>query len=240
MPESWMRRMLTYWTWTQALDAYSYPVMLNTYDRAQEFPGWFDLTIAGDRDSTIVFENRYQQSAPDNIEAFFEVVYWKYYSQANRRQGGTNRIVDSMLKRGVTSTGLWNAVQRFIRAQRRPTLKGIRDLLGITTNVLAVALTLPALASPKTIPIVDNNVARWVNRHGRDHNVNRHCKLTPFRMNYTSLQDNDFPNYLNWVAWCREVASVLTEGTGQEWRARDVEMAVFTAQRGGFELSVLP
>jgi hypothetical protein len=53
-------------------------------------------------------------------------------------------------------------------------------------------------------------------------------KLSPFTtLKYTSLQDNNFPNYLNWVNWCREVAEVLTELTGEKWRARDVEMAVF-------------
>ena len=49
-------------------------------------------------------------------------------------------------------------------------------------------------------------------------------------MNSTSLRDNDSQNYLNWIAWCREVAHVLSEKTENEWRTRDVEMAVFTAQ----------
>ena len=59
-------------------------------------------------------------------------------------------------------------------------------------------------------------------------------------MHHPSLQDDDFPNYLNWVNWCQEVAQVLTELTSKQWRARDVEMAVFTAQRNGMTLNVLP
>jgi len=59
-------------------------------------------------------------------------------------------------------------------------------------------------------------------------------------MNYTSLRDNDFTNYLHWIAWCRECAQELTDITETRWRARDVEMAVFTAQRDRTFLNVLP
>jgi len=227
-------------SWTRALGAYSYPVNLRDYERAQEFHGFFDMMIVGDRDSTIAFENHYQETAPYNIAPFFEIVYWKLYSQGGRCQRGTNRIVDSVQKRGITPEQLWDATQRFTESQNINDLKRIRLLLGIKTDVLAVASTLPALVSPKTIPMIDNQVAKWVNRNALSHNVARKNKLSPFRMNYTSLRDNDFPNYLNWIAWCREVAQVLSKLTKEEWRARDAEMAVFTAQRNGMVLSVLP
>jgi len=35
---------------------------------------------------------------------------------------------------------------------------------------------------------------------------------------------------LHWIEWCQEVAQVLTTLTEMEWRPRDVEMAVFTAE----------
>jgi len=227
-------------SWTRALGAYSYPVNLRDYDRAQEFPGFFHMMIAGDRNSTIAFENHYRETAPHCIAAVFEVVYWKLYSQGARCQRSTNRIVDFVQEHGTTSEQLWDATQRFAESQTINNLKRIRSLLGITTNVLAVALTLPALANPETIPMIDSQVANWVNGNALNHNIARKSKLSPFRMNYTSLRDNDFPNYSNWIAWCREVAQVLAKLTNEDWRARDVEMAVFTAQRSGIELNVLP
>ena len=227
-------------SWTRALDAYSYPVNLRDYERAHEFPGFLSMIIVGDRNSTITFENHYQETAPTNIATFFEVVLWKLYSQKSRCQKGTTRIVDFVQEHRITPRQLWEVVHQFVESQTRENLKRIRKLLGIKTDVLAIPLTLPALASPKTIPMIDNQVARWVNHNAADHNINRINKLTPFKMSYTSLRDNDFSNYLDWVAWCQEVAHILIKLTGEEWRARDVEMAVFTAQRKGTVLNVLP
>ena len=227
-------------SWTRALDAYSYPVNLRDYERAHEFPGFLDMIIVGDRNSTITFENHYQETAPTNIAAFFEVVFWKLYSQKSRCQKGTTRIVDFVQEHRITPKQLWEVVHQFVESQTRENLKRIRKLLGIKTDVLAIPLTLPALASPKTIPMIDNQVARWVNHNTAGHNINRINKLTPFKMSYTSLRDNDFSSYLNWVAWCQEVAHVLIKLTGGEWRARDVEMAMFTAQRKGMVPNVLP
>jgi len=227
-------------SWTRALDAYSYPVNLRDYERAHEFPGFLNMIIVGDRNSTITFENHYQETAPTNIAAFFEVVFWKLYSQKRIWQNSTTRIVDFVQEHRITPRQLWEVVHQFVESQTRENLKRIRKLLGIKTDVLAIALTLPALASPKTIPMIDNQVARWVNHNAADHNINRINKLTPFKMSYTSLRDNDFSNYLDWVAWCQEVAHILIKLTGEEWRARDVEMAVFTAQRKGMVLNVLP
>jgi hypothetical protein len=227
-------------SWINALNAYSYPVNLGCYERANEFPNFFDRTIPGDRDSTIEFEKYYQKTAPYNIQAFFEVIFWKLYSQENRRQVGAGRIIDFIQKNRITPKQLWDAIQQFVESKNTRNLKNIRDLLGISTDVLAIPLTLPSLASPKTIPMIDRQVAKWVNRNVAIHNINRKNQLTPFKMNYTSLRQNDFSNYLNWVAWCQEVARVLSELTKRDWRARDVEMAVFTAQRNGLALNVLP
>lgn len=113
----------------------------------------------------------------------------------------------------------------------------IRDRLGIRSNVLAVALTLPALLKPEVFPMVDTHIARWVNRNSEQFNRGRSYKLLKFNIRATSLQDDDFPNYMAWVFWCREMARVLEKETGINWRARDVEMAVFTSHRNKTNLN---
>jgi hypothetical protein len=227
-------------SWINALKAYWYPVDLTTYEGTKNFPGFFNMRIAGDRESTIAFENHYRETAPTNIETFFEVVYWKLYSRPNRRRTITNRVVESVQRRGIAPDRLWDSVQQFVVAQDIVNLRGIRKLLGFKAPVLAVPLTFPALASPSRIPMIDNQVANWVNRNYDEHNANRSSKLTRFKMKHTSLEDDDFPSYLNWVAWCQEVAQVLKRLTELNWRARDVEMVVFTAERSDMGLNVLP
>jgi len=88
--------------------------------------------------------------------------------------------------------------------------------------------------------LIDNIVARWVNKNFVEHSRNRVVQLTRFNLRYTSLRDNDYLNYLGWVCWCREMAEILSEETDFKWRARDVEMAMFTAERNNLELNVIP
>lgn len=227
-------------TWLQALNAYSYPVDLCLYDRKCEFPGFFELNIAGDRESTIMFENRFRQKAPEHVEAFYEVAFWKLYSFSHTiRNKGTDRIVNYVQNKNISAKRLWYLVGEVVQKQSLDNLKKLRVGLGINTNVLALALTFPSLASPETLPMIDKQVAKWVNANYAAHNIGRKNKLSPFQMNQEVVMQNDFLNYKKWVAWCREVADVLTALTDLQWRPRDVEMAVFTAKRREVKLNPL-
>jgi hypothetical protein len=226
-------------SWTRALNLYCYPVDLCGYHRRHEFPGFFEILIAGDRSSTIAFENRFRDSATNHITAFFEVVFWKLFSQPRIRQGSTDRIVSYILDHNIQAGDLWDAVGGFIENQTIGNMRKIRKLLGIRANVLATTLTFPALACPDKIPMIDKQVANWVNLNGTEHSINTCNHLTNFILNFTSLRDNDFDNYLNWIEWCREISVMITKLTHDNWRARDVEMAVFTAQRNNLMLNPL-
>lgn len=226
-------------SWIKALERYCYPVRLNCYESSDLFPNHFNTEIAGNRISTIGFENYFRENAQRSIEVYFEVVFWKLYSQKNARQRGTSRIVEHMLGNNVEPRLLYEAIRQFVEVSLKQNLQNIRNLLGIRTNVLAVALTFPAFLKPEKYPMVDNNIARWVNDHYAEHNRSKYARLTPFSLGYTSLRDNDFSNYTNWVGWCNEIAQILSEKTDICWRPRDVEMAVFTAKRENIELNVL-
>jgi hypothetical protein len=228
-------------TWTRAVNAYNYPVTLSDYGKASEFPNHFMRTIAGDRTSTIEFENYFRANYSDSVEPYLEVVFWKLYSQ--RKRFGfekTDRIVDNVLQEGVTATELRGAIDLFVEKPTKANLSVLRARLGLKSPVLAVALTFPAFVDPFRFPMVDMQTARWITSNHPNHNQNRRSLLTPFKFGYPSLQDNDFPNYINWVAWCREIAHALTDATNIVWRARDVEMAVFTAARQSLPLNPLP
>ncbi|CAB1065513.1 hypothetical protein D1BOALGB6SA_10310 [Olavius sp. associated proteobacterium Delta 1] len=226
-------------TWTEALEAYSYPADLQTYKNKQHYPGFFNLDIAGDRATTIEFENHYREKAPTNIGSYLEVVYWKLYSQPHRRNKLTDSVAAHFQDQQLSAEQLWKSITDFIHSPTIPHLRKIRLQLGFKTNVLAVPLTLVALANPETIPMIDNQVAKWVNKNLKGHNVKKKNKLIPFSLKYTSLRTNDFEAYLAWINWCREIAEILGRHTGFDWRARDVEMAVFTAQRNGLNLNPL-
>jgi hypothetical protein len=226
-------------SWKQALDSFCYPVNLSTYNGRNRFPGFFRIDIPGDRISTNNFEQHFQENAPENVITFFEVIYWKLYSYKPFRQNITRRCVCHVQRNNINSTQLWGAIQDFIGTQNIENLHKIKELIGLR-YAFVVPLTLPAFANPEKFPMLDRQIARWVNCHIATQNRNRVNKLSRFYLNYSSLRENDFPNYLNWVAWCREVADVLSERATYKWRARDVEMAVFTAQRQNMHLNELP
>jgi hypothetical protein len=226
-------------SWINALNTYNYPVSLQDYRRAGEFPEFFTMQIQGNRNSTIAFENHFRTCAPECIEAFFEVVFWKLYSQKNVCQRKTDNIVDYVTESNILSKHLWNAVQEFIGHHTLANLRQLRAFLGLRAKVIAVTLTFPALASPETMPMVDKQVAKWVNGNYQLHNAHRNNYLIPFVITGTVLTDSNFQSYLCWIAWCREIAAALSNRTDFRWRARDVEMAVFTAQRGHMQLNVL-
>lgn len=228
-------------SWTTARNSYNYPVNLSSYKRASEFPGFFSRDIPGDRASTIEFENYFRSACDKKVEPYFEVAFWKLYSQPMVRQGSTNRIVDHMREEGVEASELRCAVDLFVEKPTKPNLSVLRALLEIKADVLALALTFPAFLNPVRFPMVDTKTAGWVKEHHSAFSLNRGNALTPFALNYSTLHYNDFDNYLNWVHWCRETAQILMSNTDDmEWRARDVEMAVFAAARQGLSLNPLP
>ena len=224
-------------SWINALSNYSYPVNLSSYENSGQFPGHFLRDIAGDRGSTIEFEDYFRENARSSIDVYFEVIFWKLYTRKQIRYKITTRIVNYLQRENINPESLHNAIECFVEEPTQRNLRNIRKLLGIRTNVLAVALTFPAFLNPEKYPMIDNNVAKWVNPNLTLHNRNRQARLTPFAFGYPSLSDNDFGNYLSWVEWCNEMAEVLTSETDLQWRARDVEMAVFTAKRENLGLT---
>ena len=226
-------------TWISALYKYSYPVTLSKFKGRGAFPGFFIRDIFGDRLSTIEFEDYFRANSDKQVEPYFEVVFWKLYSQPMVRQGTTSRIAEQVREEGVEAAELRCAVERFVEKPTKANLSVLRALLGIKTDVLALALTFPAFFDPRSFPMVDTKTAGWVKEHHSAFSLNRGNRLTPFALNYSSLHYNDFDNYLNWVHWCRETAQILTSKTNLQWRARDVEMAVFAAARQRLALNPL-
>jgi hypothetical protein len=229
MPESWIN----------ALNKYSYPVRFSDYKRAGEFPGFFTLDVPGDRTSTTEFEDYFRAKSNECIEPYFEVVFWVLCGKSQRFERSVDRIVDHVLDRGIAPSQLRRAVDDFVETPTKRNLSAVRHLLGIKTQVLTVALTFPAFVDPQRYAMMDMKAARWVNDNYLVQSRNRSAVLTPFRLGNTSLRYNDFDDYLNWSHWCRDTAKILTDRTTMEWRARDVEMAVFTASREGLSLNPL-
>ena len=277
-------------TWQRALEEYRYPVNLADYEfAASESPGWFELNLpTGDRAETIYFENRFRSSAQTNIEAWYEVVFWKNYSLPPVRQNIISRVMyrtflsraESMLRiikdRGdtdisledmmdafdldaeffdefgynradadedaiITAERLWERCLHYIEEPSLESFQQFRDLL-FKGEGIATAMTFPAFLKPDVFPMVDRQIARWSRANGADHDYESWegpiLKTRP-NLGERVLTDGEWPFVQSWIEWCRFTAKRLSDLTGCQWRARDVEMAVFTAQRKSLPLEPL-
>lgn len=221
-------------SWVKALNQYSYPVQLREFSAVRQCPGFFQKDIKGDRDSTIDFENHFRSNAT-NIEAWYEVVYWKLFSQKRALDGITLRVIQNLTDAKVNAEKIKTAARVFMSSESENDFDAYRRLFHFSTDVIAIVATFPAFLDPERFPMVDTRVAKWVNLNYQKFNAadpDGPC-LIQSEYGRTSLNATltmrDFRFYLHWIHWTRHMARKLTKATGQSWRARDVEMAVFTA-----------
>ena len=225
-------------SWKNALDRYQYPVNLQEYCGAQRFPNHFKMIIQGDRESTIKFENYFRENN-QAIESWFEVVFWKMYSQPQFSNPQTCSIVKRFTSCKVSAFSLLNTANKFMRSETfedaHKNFDVYRSCFGYSTKAIATVATFPAFLDPNNFPMVDTRVAKWVNSQYMVHN--KHDSQGPqlIRSVYGNgsssnvLTMEDFNFYYHWILWTRQIAKKLNIETNFHWRARDVEMAVFTA-----------
>ena len=232
-------------SWERALSKYSYPVNLADFADAAKYPGWFECdTGAGGLTETTAFENRFRKLAPNHVEAWYEVVFWKMASQG-RRDVITRNAIEKIMASGVTTGELWSLCRAYTKRQDVEAFRRLREKL-VASRSIAVAATFPAFLDPGNFPMVDRLIANWVRKNRASHSyaqsgvvLSRPPMFTP---NKTVLTEGDWGFVQSWINWCRHTRDILNKRckfTKRDWTARQVEMAVFTAQRDGLTLKPL-
>ena len=225
--------------WKAVLDSYKYPVDLREYAFRTTHKGWFERTTGkGGREETIAFEEDFRRHAPDALEAWFEVVFWKLASQRQNRNRTTQAIADHLPKH-TTAGELCRTCGEYVHSrsesEARTRFEAFHALFGLRTDSIATVATLPAFMDPNRFAMVDTRIAKWVGVAMHDHNISDPSGVQLVRPKFldsknTVLKMSDFDFMATWIRWCRYNAEKLTRlGNGFTWRARDVEMAVFCA-----------
>ena len=226
-------------TWKHALDQYRYPVDLRKFTGAQEHQRWFELnTSPGDPLRTIAFETRFREQARHRLEAWGEVVFWKLYTMPLARDKTTRNVLSSSVAAGE----LWSRCIEYVENPGRVTFRAFRQKL-FTAPVVATTATFPAFICPEKFPMVDTQITRWAvengDRHGYAADGGPDLECVPVLRSGEVLQERHWPFVESWIAWCGFSAWKLSQVPGPTWRSRDVEMAVFTAQKCGLPLTPL-
>ena len=216
----------------KALDSYQYPVDLTDFPDAPKHRAWFDLKIVpGDLLQTMDFETRFRGQARDHLEAWSEVVFWKLFS------GGRGRAAEraaTLLGSGVSPADLWSSCVDYIANPKIESFRAFRSKL-FKTPVVATAATFSAFICPEKFPMVDTQITRWASENSRTHRYSGvggpDLECVPELQPGDVLKESHWRFVESWIAWCRFTAWKLSQHTGRAWRARDVEMAVFSARK---------
>ncbi len=226
-------------TWEKALDEYRYPADLTLFRDAGKYQSWFNWDInLGNRSQTMEFEARFKAQAIHHLEAWAEVMFWKLYTTGERaRNERTLHLLHSRISPGE----LWSACKDYIESPGVETFRVFRNKL-FRSPVVATAATFPAFICPEKFPMVDMQVIKWARKYGDRHRYSGvggpNLADVPALERNGNLQESHWSFIGSWIDWCRFTARRLNELTERAWRARDVEMAVFTAQR--FKLPLQP
>lgn len=144
------------------------------------------------------------------------------------------RVLDSR----ACPQDLWSSCNEYNRkSEQKPDLmafRTFRERLGIKNPFVATAATFPAFICPERFPMADKQITRWAARNSRyqsyaDAGGPEFGCVPDLRKGV--LRESHWPFVCAWIEWCRFTSSRLSDSKGCTWRARDVEMAVFTAQR---------
>ncbi len=208
---------------------------------ASNHNSWFSLSSkTGNRDDTIKFEDHFRNHAKDAIAPWLEVIFWKMFSTgidaANDRSEKTERFFKVQ---NTNPSELWDTCNDFTKVPTKENLKRIMSLLNIYSGI-AIAMTFPAFVNPEQFPMIDKHIACWINKNYFKFNSfipSEYQLRKQSSLGKLSIIDYDFCK--SWIGWCKYMAGKLSEITDIKWRARDVEMAVFTANRTGINLEPL-
>ena len=178
---------------------------------------WYDNK---GRAATLAFQDWFRENAGKSLEPWFEVAHWKSPRSADK-------TIAQIRQSGVSPRRLEMLCRNYIEHPCLRTFREFRHNIA-KTGALATAATYPAFIRPDIFPMVDTQTAEWAleNKWTRIRNV------PDVRGNGKVLYERHWKYVSDWIEWCREAAGYL----GNEWTPRDVEMAVFTAQRKKWQL----
>ncbi|MCY4653128.1 MAG: hypothetical protein OXC95_08190 [Dehalococcoidia bacterium] len=136
-------------TWEKALKAYTYPessklpLDLSKFIDASKYPGWFECRIDnGALSETRAFEDRFRELAPHHLEAWYEVVFWKMYSQSVWSNSTTQTAIANVEKAGVSANDLWTLCHEYMANLDKRAFRDFRNKL--FSSGIATVATFPA------------------------------------------------------------------------------------------------
>ena len=224
--------------WIKAYRMYSYTVDLSEFKNAVRYPGYFNRTIKPN--NLMEFENKFRKTINESgsFEVAGEVCFWKVYRFSENRDNITQRLLDYL-----SSSTNWNDFIRTIRKiAGNPSYENFIALKNACNQPagFAVPLTFLAFYKPIEYPMADKHIANWWAKNKIKFGYGPFPAFLQGIYGSILSCKQSWDAYVAWKTFCNDYARRISENCGLSWRARDIEMAVWEAQRNYISLEVLP
>jgi len=223
-------------SWNEARKKFSWRVDLRHFKGAADYPGFFNRVI--EPPDVKAFEDRFRVAIDGNHSFVIagEVCFWKNYGNAQSRDRATQKLL-THLRKSVN----WNEFVRVVKqVQNNPSYENfiaLRDACSQPRG-FATPITFLAFYNPTEYPMVDKHIANWwvLNKvkHGYGASAIFSQREDGWIQTYSDSQiKQNWNAYIGWKKFCNGCAMKLN------WRARDVEMAVWEASKNDISLEGL-
>jgi hypothetical protein len=225
--------------WKRLLNVYTWDVNLSNFKFASEYPGHFNRVIRSQ--DVACFETLFRKAIEgrDSYQVAGEVCYWKNYGNHLSRDKITNALLKHLAVRES-----WGTFCKSVKeASTSPSFSSFLRLQSATDQPrgFATVLTFVSFYDPKSFPMVDKHIADWWKTNQRRFGLTAAVAFSQrdsdgwIETTTRIATEQNWNTYMAWVRFCRDYAQRLGG-----WRARDVEMAVWMAQKRGDFLPILP
>ena len=228
-------------SWGNALKMYNWTVNLRHFTGADNYSTYFNRTILPHE--VVQFEDTFRRIIDDNgsFEVAGEVCFWKNYGNIQARSKLTQSLLTHLVIRANWDT--------FIRATREisnnPSFANFLALRNACNQPrgFATPITFLAFYNPKKFPMVDKHIANWWRtlkaRYGYDQ-APVFSQREDGWIHAVGVQRNiqNWDAYIAWKTFCCDYSKKIQKNCELDWRARDVEIAVWMAQQNGLDLTV--
>lgn len=224
-------------SWITAYGKYAWTADLSDYRWAHRFPGYFNRTITPE--NTRAFEDRLRQSLDyaDLFPVAGEVCFWKNYGSIQSRDRLTTKLLEYL-----QSPKNWKTWAQAVRQLAdEPSYRRFKQLQKACSQPsgFATPITFLAFYRPTQYPMVDKHIAYWWRQNRARYGYVDKPDFSQRSDGWIRPVQRSWNAYVSWALFCRDYGRRASERCRLDWRARDVEMAIWEARKRRLPLEVL-
>lgn len=228
--------------WDEAHDHYCWEVNLAHFEGARNYPDHFNRVIASTDVQEFEDDFRAAIDRTGTFQVVGEVCFWKNYGAYQARNRTTQELL-THLENPINWGQFTQAVKQVATNPSFDNFVRLREACRQPRG-FAVPITFLAFYEPNRYPMVDKHIAQWwalnKGQYGRGASPEFSQRNDGWiRADSIVQSKHNWRCYITWAEFCREYALKIARSCGLNWRARDIEIAIWEAQKNGIPLMAM-